>query len=187
MVSLVLNFWDAALICEVLCWREDNKASRRMFFSNNDHAGCLFMRQIILLSAAQYFHPVCCLHQESLLAEAVKVSVTQSCLTLCDPMDYGLLCPWNSPGRNTGAGCHFLLQGILPTHGPNLGLLHCRQNLYCLSHWGSPCSSRVVINWHVPCSQSTYFFLPSLHPMDSYPFICQVIVNSKLFVWIYSV
>ena len=89
-----------------------------------------------------------------------------------------LLCPWDSPGKNTGAGCHFLLQGIFPTHGPNLGLLHCRQNLYCLSHWGSPCSNRVVINWHVPCSKSTYFFLPSLHPMDSYPFICLVIMDS---------
>ena len=30
--------------------------------------------------------------------------------------------------------CHFLLQGIFPTHGSNPGLLHCRQTLYCLSH-----------------------------------------------------
>ena len=27
------------------------------------------------------------------------------------------LCPWDSPGKNTGVGCHFLLQGILPTQG----------------------------------------------------------------------
>ena len=33
-----------------------------------------------------------------------------------------LLCPWNFPGKNIGAGCHFLLQGIFPTHGSNLGL-----------------------------------------------------------------
>ena len=26
-----------------------------------------------------------------------------------------LLCPWDSPGKNTGVGCHFLLQGIFPT------------------------------------------------------------------------
>ena len=32
----------------------------------------------------------------------------------------------NSPGKNTGVGCHFLLQGIFPTQGPNLGLLHYR-------------------------------------------------------------
>ena len=31
-------------------------------------------------------------------------------------------------------GCHFLLQGIFLTQGSNLGLLHCRQMLYCLSH-----------------------------------------------------
>ena len=30
-----------------------------------------------------------------------------------------LLCPWNSPGKNTGVGCHFLLQGIFPTQGWN--------------------------------------------------------------------
>ena len=54
----------------------------------------------------------------------------QSCLTLCDPMDHG------PPGfsvhrildRNTGVSCHFLLQGIFPTQGSNLHLLH-------LLHW----------------------------------------------------
>ena len=54
-------------------------------------------------------------------------SVTQSCLTLCDPMDCSptrLLCPWSLPGKNTGVGCHFLLQGIFPTQGSNLHLLH---------------------------------------------------------------
>ena len=44
-----------------------------------------------------------------------------------------LLCPWNSPGKDTGVGCHSLLR-IFPTQGPNLGLLHCRWILYCLSH-----------------------------------------------------
>ena len=35
-----------------------------------------------------------------------------------------LLCPWNSLGKKTGVGCHFLPQGIFPTQGLNLGLLH---------------------------------------------------------------
>ena len=48
------------------------------------------------------------------------------------------LCPWDFPGKNTGVGFHFLLQGIFPTQGSNPGLLHCRQILYCLSHQGSP-------------------------------------------------
>ena len=45
-----------------------------------------------------------------------------------------LLCPWNSPGKNTEVGCHALLQRIFPTQGWNLGLLHCRQILYHLTH-----------------------------------------------------
>ena len=36
--------------------------------------------------------------------------------------------PWDSPGENTGAGCHALLQGIFPTQGSNPRLL-------CLLHW----------------------------------------------------
>ena len=35
-----------------------------------------------------------------------------------------LLCPWDSPGKNTGVGCHFLLHGIFPTQGWKLHLLH---------------------------------------------------------------
>ena len=49
-----------------------------------------------------------------------------------------LLSPWDSPGRNTGMGCHDLLQGIFPTQGSNPGLPHCRRILYHLSHQGSP-------------------------------------------------
>jgi len=48
------------------------------------------------------------------------------------------LCPWNSPRKNTGVGCHSLLQGIFPTQGSNPGLQHCRQILYHLSHQESP-------------------------------------------------
>ena len=45
-----------------------------------------------------------------------------------------LLCPWHSPGKNTGLGCCALLQGIFLTQGLNLNLLklpYCRQILYC--------------------------------------------------------
>ena len=41
-------------------------------------------------------------------------------------MDYSparFPCPWGFPGRNTGVGCHFLLQGIFLTQGSNLSLL----------------------------------------------------------------
>ena len=40
----------------------------------------------------------------------------------------------DSPGKNTGVGCHALLKGIFPTQGLNPGLPHCRQILHCLSY-----------------------------------------------------
>ena len=62
-----------------------------------------------------------------------------SCPTLCNPMEPARLpCPWDFPGKNTGVGCHFLLQGIFLTQGSNSGLPHCRQTLYHLSHLGIP-------------------------------------------------
>ena len=42
----------------------------------------------------------------------------------------------DSPGKNTGIGCHALLQGIFPTQKSNQGPLHCRQLLYQLNHQG---------------------------------------------------
>ena len=66
----------------------------------------------------------------------------QSCPTLCDPMDCSP--PGSSvhgiffSGKNTGVGCHFLLQGIFLIQGSNLCLLHCRQTLY---HWANGAAS----------------------------------------------
>ena len=44
----------------------------------------------------------------------VAAKLLQSCLTLCDPIDSSPpgSRPWDSPGKNTGVGCHFLLQGM---------------------------------------------------------------------------
>ena len=67
----------------------------------------------------------------------VKVLVTQSCPALCNPMDYSL-CAWTSPGKNIGMGSLSLLQGIFLIQGSNLGLPHCKQILYHLSHQGNP-------------------------------------------------
>ena len=59
-------------------------------------------------------------------------SATRLCLTLCDPTDWlspaRVLCLWNFPGKNSGARCHLLLQGIFPTLESNPCLL-------CLLHW----------------------------------------------------
>ena len=73
--------------------------------------------------------------------ESEESEVTQFCHTLCDPVDCSptrLLHPWDFPGKNTGVGCHFLLLEIFLTQRLNLGLPHCRQMLYHLSHQESP-------------------------------------------------
>ena len=61
----------------------------------------------------------------------LRAKSLQSCPTLCNPMDCsppGSSVHGDSPGKNTEAGCHALLQGIFPTQGSNLQLLH-------LLHW----------------------------------------------------
>ena len=72
--------------------------------------------------------------------------VAQSCPALCHPMDYsrpGSSLHGDSPGKNTGVGCHALPQGIFPTQGLNPSLLHCRQSLY---HRGKyPLASRKAL------------------------------------------
>ena len=70
------------------------------------------------------------------------------CARLAQPCFWHFVChrwqptrprsPWGSLGKNTGVGCHSLLQGIFPTQELNWGLLHCRWILYPLSHRGRP-------------------------------------------------
>ena len=69
-----------------------------------------------------------CMHVKSL----------QSCSALCDPVDCSLnrfLCPWDSLGKNTGVGCHALLQGVFQLRNQThvtTNLLRCRQVLFLL-------------------------------------------------------
>ena len=87
------------------------------------------------------------------MQNAMLCLVAQLCLTLCYPMDYSSSHPQfssgqeDSPGKNTGEGCHALLQGIFLTQGLNPGLLHCTWLLYHLSHQGNP----VCRIYHVNC------------------------------------
>ena len=72
---------------------------------------------------------------------SVLCLVAQSCPTLCDHMDCSLpgsSVHGDSPGKNTGVGCHALLQGMFPSWESNPGLPHCRPILCYLSHQGSP-------------------------------------------------
>ena len=65
-----------------------------------------------------------------------EVLVTQSCPTLCDPVDWRLpgSSPWDLPGKNTGVGC----QGNFLTQGLNLGSPHYRLTLLPIEPSGKP-------------------------------------------------
>ena len=96
--------------------------------------------------------------QENMYKHRRRKLVSSPKEAMCEPMcaqalsrvrlfvTYGLyptrlLCPWNFPGKNSGAGCLFLLQGIFPTQGSNpylLHLLHWLVSSLALSHLGSP-------------------------------------------------
>ena len=68
--------------------------------------------------------------------------IAQSCLTLCNLIDYTrLLCPWHFSSNNMRVDCHFLLEGIFLTQGLNphpMHLLHLQVDSLPLCHLGSP-------------------------------------------------
>ena len=70
-----------------------------------------------------------------------------------DPIDCsppGSSGSWDSPGKNTGVGCHALLQRIVPTPWSNPGLLHGRQILNHSSYLGSPALYLNSNQWFPP-------------------------------------
>ena len=101
---------------------------------------CHFLFKSFPLTLPRVTLPNLCFHTTLFLSLmhplSLKVKVTLSCPTLCDPMVYiahGIL-----HGQNTGVSSLSLLQGIFRTRGSNPGLPHCRRILYQLSHKGSP-------------------------------------------------
>ena len=90
----------------------------------------------------------------------MHTKLVQSCLTLCDLMDYstpGSSVYQNSPDKNTGVGCHSLLQEIFPTQGSNpclLQLLHHRQIAYCWATW--EVLNKITMQWR---GWTTLFYL----------------------------
>ena len=72
-----------------------------------------------------------------------------------------LLYPWNFPDKNTGVGCHFLLQGIFPIQGLNLGLLR-------LLHWQADSFTTVPPGKPIWCGElgifKSYFITNVLVP-----------------------
>ena len=90
---------------------------------------------------------------------ACVCSVTQSCPT---SQPHGLsparlLCPWNFPGKNTGVGCHFLLQGIFRP-----------RDLTCVS--SASCFGRQILPLSHPGSPSMLMYVPSISTLSRFFF-----------------
>ena len=106
-------------------------------------------------------------------------AVSQSCLTLCNPMDCsppGSSIQGDSPDKSTGVGCHTLLQGIFPTQALNPSLPHCRCILYHVRHQGNPYFSQVFTFSVIDRYQ--YRFMDR-RKGKIFPFKCRVPKNSK--------
>ena len=105
-------------------------------------------------------------------------SVTQSCLTLCNPMDCSL--QGSSihrifQAKNTGGSCHFLLQGIFPTQELNPSLLHRQAGFLYISYDLSYFMSLYLYLWLSIC---LYFQLESISESGS--IICSRKLSSLL-------
>ena len=125
--TIKTSIWGNSLVVQWLIFQAPNAGGLGSIPSQETRSHISQRRSKILHAATKTQLCCCC-------------SAAQLCPTLCDPMDCSLpgssVHPWDFPSKSTGVGCHFLLQGIFLTQGSNLGLLHCRQMLYHLSHHG---------------------------------------------------
>ena len=94
----------------------------------------------------------------------MKVLVVQLCPAFCDHMDFPARFsrPWNSPGKNTGVGCHFLLRGYLCHPGIKPGSPALQADSLMLS--------QVIVNNIILL---TYVFtMPTASPINKLIFVC---------------
>ena len=88
---------------------------------------------------------------------------------LCPPR---LLCPWGFPGKHTGVGCHFLLQGIFLTQGLNLHLL-------CLPHQQVGSSPLVWTQSFMPSSSACRYTIQWLRMVLGTDTFCPCYIRVK--------
>ena len=93
-------------------------------------------KQVFLVFHLDSFFSVTMMYLSLVKSESVSCSVLSDSLRPHEPSR--LLRPRNFLGKNNGVDSHSILQGMFPTQGLNLGLLHCRQIFYYLSHQGNP-------------------------------------------------
>ena len=99
------------------------------------------------MNVSNYIYIYIYIYEQCGLCMNVNIDIYMSCaysLIMSDSLQtHGLqparlLCPWDSPGKNTGVGCQALLQGIFLTQRLNPGFLYCRWILYHLTQQESP-------------------------------------------------
>ena len=112
-----------------------NKTESILVYKEKKKHCCVMGFYLWLPTAEVLYHLKCsCVLSCSVVANSLRLQELQSANVHRD-----------SPGKNTGVGCHALLQGIFPTQGLNPGLLHCRWILYQLSYQGSPRQCVLII------------------------------------------
>ena len=101
---------------------------------------CLEMEIVVIKISLDKLNRILCVCVCSVLFDSLQPR---------GPQSTRLLCPLDSPGKNTGMGCHILLQGIFPTHRSNSHLwhlLHWQVNSLPLHHLGILVTSKKKIN-----------------------------------------
>ena len=112
--------------------------------------GCIFDEYFDSQTKPSMFQCSCGRQNKRIKFKSSQVHHLLSYVCMCSVMSNSLwphglqparlLCPWHSPGKNTGVGCHFLLQVIFMTQGSNpclLSLLHWQIDCLPLHHFYS--------------------------------------------------
>ena len=116
-----------------------------VLLNRTDDAHPFLTKCLWLANGIQMYRSMKIFYKLWVISRNVKVKVAQSCLTLCDPVDYTIhgilqdrILEWVAVPFSRGSS--------QPTQGSNPSLPHCRQILYHLSHQGSPQGCKVGYN-----------------------------------------
>ena len=92
-----------------------------VILQNKKHFLLYFLKSEMIVLLSQTLNEIAITHQVAYHSSSVSCSVVSNSLRPHGLQPTWLLCPWNSPGKNTGVGFHSLLQETFPTQGSNPG------------------------------------------------------------------